>query len=305
MALGEVRRRHPPALTPADQHAQVVDRQGARPDRRLRRAVEKARADDQRGPERRRGHHAQNGAEQIRVSLARDRVEHEVEKADGEVREPEQHAVGVEGLRDGERDEQHGAHRPEHGQAHGALLGVERVGEPGVRRPRPPERGEDEQPAAEPLPGGVGRHEAGDLRDGEDEDEVEEELERSDALLALSVVVLHHRETLEHGEERELRPVGRLAADPMRHVRGLPPDMARPDDGRVAMPTARSAAGRPNSVRHWPPRPCQGPVPGRVLDGHGQRSSRTGLTSRASSPRRPPRRRAGRATRRASRARRR
>ena len=55
--------------------------------------------------------------------------------------------------------------------------------EPGVARPRPPQRRQDEQPAAEPLPRRVFRHEGGDLREAEDEDEVEEQLERGYPLL--------------------------------------------------------------------------------------------------------------------------
>lgn len=74
----------------------------------------------------------------------------------------------------------------EHARTHKSFFGLERVREPGIARPRPPERGQDEQPAAEAVPGGVVRHEEGDLRDGVDEDEIDEELERGDPLLALS-----------------------------------------------------------------------------------------------------------------------
>ena len=47
------------------------------------------------------------------------------------------------------------------------------------------------RPAAEPVSRGVVRHEQRDLRDGEDEDEVEQGLERGDPLLTLG-----HRWTL-------------------------------------------------------------------------------------------------------------
>ena len=117
--------------------------------------------------------------------LAGDRVELEVEQTHDEVRDPEEDAVRTERFRDGERDDEHGRHRREHARAHRSLLGLERVGQPRVGCPRPPERGQYDQPLPEPVPRGVVRHEQGDLRDGEDEDEVEEELERSDPLLAL------------------------------------------------------------------------------------------------------------------------
>jgi O-antigen ligase len=76
----------------------------------------------------------------------------------------------------GERDDEHRAHRREHDDARQRELRVDRARQPRVARPRPPERGEHEQSPTQPLPARVGRHEAGDLRDGEHEDEVEEEL---------------------------------------------------------------------------------------------------------------------------------
>jgi len=42
--------------------------------------------------------------------------------------------------------------------------------------PRPPQRGKQKRPAQQSFPGLVGCEEAGDLGDGEDEDEVEEQL---------------------------------------------------------------------------------------------------------------------------------
>ena len=52
------------------------------------------------------------------------------------------------------------------------------VREPRVRRPRPPERRQDEHPAAQAVPVRVVRHQRGDLGDREDEHQVEEQLER-------------------------------------------------------------------------------------------------------------------------------
>ena len=60
-----------------------------------------------------------------------------------------------------------------------------------MARPRPPDRGEDEQSATDPPPGEVVRHELGHLRDGEDHDEIEEELQRRNPLLALVPLSVH------------------------------------------------------------------------------------------------------------------
>ena len=63
------------------------------------------------------------------------------------------------------------------------LLGVNGVRQPCVGRPRPPERGEHEYPAADPCERRVVGEQRRDLREREHEDEVEEELPRRDAVL--------------------------------------------------------------------------------------------------------------------------
>src|SRR5439155_16949115 len=70
-------------------------------------------------------------------------------------------------------------------QPNGALVRFDIVRQPGVAGPGPPERAEHEQRTPEPGPGRIDREHARHLRDREDEDEVEEELERSYPLLAL------------------------------------------------------------------------------------------------------------------------
>jgi hypothetical protein len=59
------------------------------------------------------------------------------------------------------------------------------VGATGVSAPRPPQSGEHEHAAVEPLPRRVIRHQGRDLREREDEHEVEEKLERDDAFLGV------------------------------------------------------------------------------------------------------------------------
>ena len=72
-----------------------------------------------------------------------------------------------------------------------AFLGIDRVRQPRVRPPRPPQRSKKKRPAQQSFPGLVDRKEAGDLGDGEDEDEVEEELERRDPLVAIDRTHVH------------------------------------------------------------------------------------------------------------------
>ena len=185
MPLGEVRRRHAPTSPAADQDAEVVDGERDDPEDGLRAPVDEARGEDDDRPKGRRRDEPKHGAEQVRVALPGERVQLEVDETHDQVRDAEEDAVRVERFGDGEGDDEHCGHRREHPRAHRPFLRLERVRQPGIARPGPPERGKDEEPLAERPPLGVVRHEQGDLRDGEDEDEVEEELERGDPLLAL------------------------------------------------------------------------------------------------------------------------
>src|SRR6184192_1869511 len=64
-------------------------------------------------------------------------------------------------------------------------LRVEGIREPYAACPRPPENRQHDQPATEPSPGCLLRHQGRHLREREDEHEVEEELERRDPMLRL------------------------------------------------------------------------------------------------------------------------
>ena len=65
------------------------------------------------------------------------------------------------------------------------------------------------------APGRAVGEEARHLRDGEDEDEVEEELQRRDALFALGLSIVHHKEFVERGTSL-------IVADRASGVRTLP-----------------------------------------------------------------------------------
>jgi hypothetical protein len=69
-------------------------------------------------------------------------------------------------------------HRREHREPRQVLVGVDLVREPGVGAPTPTTGRRAQASRAEPLPRGVVRHQGRDLREREDEHEVEEELER-------------------------------------------------------------------------------------------------------------------------------
>ena len=106
-----------------------------------------------------------------------------MKQADEEVRDTEQQRVVSEGAGHRQSGDEHRAYRGEHQQPDAALVDVHRAREPRVYAPRPPERGEGEQPAKDPVPRRVVREQDRDLSEGEDEGQIEEELERSDLVL--------------------------------------------------------------------------------------------------------------------------
>ena len=103
----------------------------------------------------------------------------------------EDQGLGSECRRRREGHDQHRGRRGEHDQSNAALFGVEGVRQPGIGGPRPPQRGKQEPAPQQPFPALVRGEEPGHLRDGEDEDEVEEQLERRDPLLALDRTNVH------------------------------------------------------------------------------------------------------------------
>ena len=197
--LREVCRRDVPAPPAADQIISVQDGEPDDPECGLRAAVDEPGHQDDRGADRGRRREPNERATEVAVSPAGDRVEHEIEQAHEQVGDPEQHRVGSERARDGEGEDEHRSHRTEHASADHALLGLERVREPGIARPRPPDRGEHEQAATDPPLGEVVRHELGHLRDREHHDEIEEELQGGDSLVPLGRLSVHPYELVERG----------------------------------------------------------------------------------------------------------
>ena len=192
-ALGEVGRVDAVAGDPGHERPAVVDREREDPQRGLQRAVrERGRDQQQRAGDRAR---QQPGDREMHLVLlpARDPVEPEMGHPHHQVGEREQQRVVAERLRDGQRHEHHRRHRDEHHQPRPEVLAGDVVGQPRERRPAPPQRGEHEQPLADRGPREVVRHQARHARDREHEHEVEEQLERRDALLGRMGVVGRHR----------------------------------------------------------------------------------------------------------------
>ena len=178
MPLGEVAGDELPALGAEEVRPTHVEQQREGPQRSLREAIEGRGADQEphadRSAHRQRGHRlAKRG-----VLPAGQHEEGDVRGAHRPVGQGEVERELVEGLGDADRDDQECSHGREDDDAHGALLGIDHARQPRVTRPRPPEHPEHQQALRQPFPGRVVEHQRGALGDRENEDEVEEELER-------------------------------------------------------------------------------------------------------------------------------
>ena len=110
-----------------------------------------------------------------------------------EVGQAEQHPVLTEGIGDSKRGNEHGRRRGEDHQPRGDyLLSRYGVGQPRVTRPRRPQYREQRGGLQHPQPREVIDEEAGYLGEGEDEDQVEEQLQRSDTLLDRIPALRYH-----------------------------------------------------------------------------------------------------------------
>ena len=140
-----------------------------------------------------RGRSPQDRRQQVSIAACSERVQREMHDVHDQEGHPEHDTVTAERVGDGQRGDEHRRHRNQHRPPHRAHAGIDGVGQPGVGRPRPPERGEDQETVPEASPRRIVRQDRRDLREREDEDEVEEQLERRDPLLALGVLLAHSR----------------------------------------------------------------------------------------------------------------
>ena len=182
VALGEVPGLELPALRAEEVGPCDVEHERQRPDRRPPPPLEEGAGDQQAHPER--GAHRQSidRPAKARVIAARESEHPDLPEADGAVGDRELEREVPECRRHADRDDQQGDHRAEDHHPHLHVLRVDDAGQPRVADPRPPQQRQDQQPLADALPGGVVGHQLRALRDREHEDEVEEQLQRADAL---------------------------------------------------------------------------------------------------------------------------
>ena len=135
----------------------------------------------------------QDRRQQISVVACSERIQRELHDVHDQESDSEHDTVTAERVGDGQCGDEHRRHRKQHRPPDRTHFRIDRVRQPGVGGPRPPERGEDQEPVPEPAPRRIVRQHGRHLREREDEDEVEEQLERRDPLLALGVLFAHSR----------------------------------------------------------------------------------------------------------------
>ena len=179
MALDEVARRDLEALEPAQPRRGPLERDRDGPEDVLGGAAERAARDDEQrrdDVERRqphdRAHHALRG---------RAREEERVDGDDRKVGEPEREPAATEGVRRREREQEVARHAAEQQQPAVRALRRNGVREPGVAAVHPPDQREHQLDADDRADGRLLEDDVRELGDREDEDEVEEQLERRDS----------------------------------------------------------------------------------------------------------------------------
>jgi hypothetical protein len=166
----------------------VVDQQRQCPQRGLRGTAKDGTQDEQDGghPDGQRG--PQELAAQAGVARGGHGVDGQMAEANHGEGAREQHrsaeaaVLVIPRLRDRERDEEQGRHRDDDRRPDHAHVGVRLVAQPGVAAPGEPEQSQQHQTAEHAARTDVVGHEGGDLRDREDEHQVEEQLEGGDGV---------------------------------------------------------------------------------------------------------------------------
>ena len=138
-----------------------------------------------------------------RIVTAGQHEERYVSPTNEPVYERETKCTVAERLGNGVRDYKEGGHHSEHDESNRAFLRLDDAGQPGITHPGPPQHGQHHHAPADAGPGGIGRDQGGALGEPEHEDQVEEQLERSDRLSlpqlgtqprcsATAVLAIHH-----------------------------------------------------------------------------------------------------------------
>jgi len=226
-------------------HPEGGDRPGR--DDQQRRAPERhpcVRAERPRDPERRLGERPAGDpdeVEEVVAIVADEREQHEAVPAelDPEIGERERQSALAERLRQADRHHHRRAHQREQEESHRHVADVEPVGDPGGVDPHPPDREEQHPRLEEAERIGVEDDRVRNLGDREHEDEIEEQFDEADPLLAVRIpaaeeVAFHRR--------NDWRPTGekkRAAADGA----GRGPSSSSAE--RASGPDRRPAPSRP------------------------------------------------------------
>ena len=185
--LGEMARgvQSPPRR--AGQHrACVVRHDGGHPGERLRLPIELRSHQQQHCAHEQRREEPEQLTAQARIVGARQPEDRQVQQTQRQVGDRDDDRPGQAtraiferfGYRHGQHE--HRGHRAEHRHTAEAFIGAQHVPHPGETDPTPPEEAKHQQAAEQAVDREVVRHQGGDLREREDEHQVEEQLDRSD-----------------------------------------------------------------------------------------------------------------------------
>ena len=111
----------------------------------------------------------------------------------GEIPDPEREPLAAEGLWHCKRDNKERPHAADQEEAVSNVVGRDRIRQPRVAVVHPPDDGEHHDHLGDGSRSATIDQHSGQLGDREDEDEVEEELERRDACTAIGFELRHGR----------------------------------------------------------------------------------------------------------------
>jgi hypothetical protein len=200
--LREVSGLDAPALGAAQHQAAVIDQQRRDPTECPPSSRKDSRKDEETRSRQDRTGKTSDGRAKQRIIAREDAVGADMERAHKEVSEAKQERVLAKGVRDRHRCEEKRDHCRQQDDACRPLVGTSRVPEPGIRRPGEPQDHQDGERFQKPQPTWIAIEERCHLRNREHENEVEEQLERRNALLALDRCFQQRRDCqpVEHDE---------------------------------------------------------------------------------------------------------
>ena len=172
----------------ADRRRDIIDGDGGGPPGKLRRATRACTCDPEDAGQDEPGRDALEVAE-IALVMLMQRPQHE-DGATGlheDIGRREGHRTFAEGLRDRRGEHQSRRHQDEQHQPYGWKLGIEPVRDPGGVNPHPPHRHHEQAGLHRAENGQMSEQAMGKLGDGEDEHEIEEQLDVRDAGVLVAI----------------------------------------------------------------------------------------------------------------------